>query len=497
MHRLARSAVAIAFVTLALASGCSGGGGGASAPPPSGGDSSPPPSSPRTATPLPDGSPRGVTAFAQTVPAQLGTSEVFPGQANSWVLDRDFALAQGFGLQFSSALELFTGSPTAPVSHASVTDDLAVDLLDSFPYDQDAAEVVFLTPPFTADDGVRTAAASDGASMGVASISGGRSGYVNGTSDSRLARTLSVAPETSYTLAWKHRVYLHPGNLLGESVEPYAPFYRVVLRDVASGAILQTLFSRTSILPMLLPQAASAALPAGLPAQVELSFEIRSGGEGYVEIDDVVLSDGSGPVASFANGDFEAADLAPWRANLPAESQNVRSGTREVGPLAGPKLGITRTFYAPPSATWARFVDVFENLGSSPVSTTVVYRTSLAGVTPAAVVSAGGKAIVGWDRSGDPDKSRDVGIVLGAGTALVDSASPDVYALHEITVPAGGKVALAHFVVQLGKAEGGSGPAQAPAATDAACAAIASSFRTDPQLQLDLEPGVLDAIANF
>jgi hypothetical protein len=90
-----------------------------------------------------------------------------------------------------------------------------------------------------------------------------------------------------------------------------------------------------------------------------------------------------------------------------------------------------------------------------------------------------------------------VGIVLGTGTALVDAASPDVYALHEITVPGGGRVALAHFVVQLGNAEGGSGPSQYPPATDAECSAIASSLRSDPQLQLDLEPGVLSAIANF
>ncbi len=487
MARHAR--LATALVALAVASACSGRKSSDASDPP-------PPSSPRTAAPLPAGSPPGVTAFAQTVPADPGTIDVFPGQANSWALDRDFALVQAYWYQFTSALELFTGSP-ASASHAGISDDLANGRLASFPYDQDASELVFLTPLFGAADGVRTAAVSDGISMDVLAIAGARSAYVNGTSDSRLARTLSITPGASYTLAWKHQVYLRAGNFLGESVAPYAPYYQVVLRDVATGEILHTLFTRTSILPTFSPTAESVTLPSGLPQEVELSFEVRSGGEGYAAIDDVVLSEAGVPVASFANGDFESQDLAPWSASAAAESQNVRSGTRDVGPAAGPKLRVTRTFYAPPSAAWARMVDVFENDGTSPVSTTVVYRTSLGGLTPAAAVEAGGKAIVGWDRSGGADKGRDVGIVLGAGTALVGASSADVYALHDIVVQGGGKVALAQFVVQLGKAEGGSGPTQVPAATVSDCAAIASSFRSDFTLQQDLEAGVLDAIANF
>ena len=166
--------------TAAACGGSSGGGGGPG---------------PREATPLPAGGPVPVTAFAQTVADTAGLGEVFPGQANTWVLDRDFALAQGYGLQYASALGLFVGTPSVPLSHGSLLTDLFGGALDPFPYDQDADEVVFLTPAFGAADGVRTAVASDGVSAGVPALSGTRSGYLNGTSSSaRSGATTSSRP---------------------------------------------------------------------------------------------------------------------------------------------------------------------------------------------------------------------------------------------------------------------------------------------------------------
>ncbi len=63
--------LAAALAVFVFGSACSAGrNGGVSDPPP--------PPSLVTATPLPPGSTPGVTAFAQTVPADPGTIEVFP-----------------------------------------------------------------------------------------------------------------------------------------------------------------------------------------------------------------------------------------------------------------------------------------------------------------------------------------------------------------------------------------------------------------------------------
>src|SRR6266542_4003870 len=449
-------------------------------------------SSPRQATPLPAGAPTPVTAFAQTVADTAGIGEVFPCQANSWVLDRDLALAKGYGLQYSSALALFTGTPTAPSSHGTLLTDLMAGAFHPFPYDQDASEVVFLTPSFGAADGVKTAVSSDGSTIGVPALSGTRSGYLNGTSSSRLARTVPIAAGTSYTLSWKHEVLLVGGLLLGSDAAPYAPLFRVVLRNPATGAAIgDPLFATTATTS---PATRSVSLPPGLPADVELSFELRSPAGSVAVVDDVILSDGGGPVASFANGDFEGATLSPWHANVAAESQNVRSGARDVGPDAGPKLRVTRTFYAPPAEPWARLVDVFENPGNAPVTTHAVYVTILGGPTPVAAIRTSGKSVVGWDADG---LVRDVGLVAGSGTPATDAGSGYVFLVHPITVPAGGTIALVHFIVQLGAADGGATAADVPAGTDAAAAAIATGFRVNQAYVLDLESGVLPAIVNF
>ncbi len=458
-----------------------------------GSSSTPTPSAPRQASPLAAGAPAPVTAFAQTVADAAGLGEVFPGQANTWVLDRDLALAQGYGLQFSSALALYLGTPTTPSSHGSLLTDLMGGAFHPFPYDQDASEVVFLTPAFGAADGVKTAVASDGSTIGVPALSGTRSGYLNGTSSSRLARTVAIAPGTSYTLSWKDEALLVGGKLVGADAAPQAPLYRVVLRNPATGAAIGDPLFATSVTTAAATRSVSS-LPAGLPADVELSFELRGPAGSIAVVDDVVLSDGGGPVASFANGDFEGTLLSPWRTNAAAESQNVRSGARDVGPDAGPKLRVTRTFYAPPAEPWARLVDVFENTGGSPVTTNAVYLTILGGPTPVAAVRSGGKAVVGWDADG---LVRDVGLVAGSGTPAVADGSGFVFLVHPITVPAGGKVALVHFIVQLGAADGGATAADVPAGTDAAAAAIATGFRVNQAYVIDLESGVLPAIVNF
>jgi hypothetical protein len=435
----------------------------------------------RLAVPIPAGSPVPVSSWGQTMAAVSGPPEAFPGQANAWVLDLDFSLALSAGLQFQYALVLYTGTPTTPVTYASLRSDVFGDLLDPFLGDQRASEVQFLTPFFREADGVVTAAASNGAA------------YLNGTSDSRLSRTLTPTGG-ALTVGWTHQAVLLAGRLQGASAPPFGPSYRVVLRDPA-GALVDTLFSSTvDVAP-----GPVSVTRTGLPAQVVLSFELRSAAEGIVQIDDVTV-DG----ALLSNGDF-AAGLDGWVSNDGAESQNVRSAPREATP--GSALQITRTFYAPPAATWGRLVDVFENTGDTEVTTTAVYLTALGapllGGTPLAAVTQDGAAVVGWDAT---QGVRDVGIVFGTGTAFVDDAygptdpfEPFVFVAHELTVAAGEKVALVHFVVQLGEADGGLSalPEDVPAGTELECADVAAGFPALEAYRIDLEPGVLGLVRNF
>jgi hypothetical protein len=453
-------------------------------------DSPPPPAQFRTAQPIPAGTPAQCTSFGQTVDDVSGLGEAFRGQANTWVLDRDFSLATGYGLQFDYALVLYTGAPTGPVSHASLMDDLLAERLAYFPYDQDVSEAAFLTPLFRAADGVVTAVADDGASTGVPPLSLTRSGYLNGTPDSRLTRTLTLAAGQTYTFAWEQSVVLRAGNLVGAAAAPYAPAYQVVLRDPGTGAVIgDPLFASTA---GVAAESRTAGPRAGLPTAVVLSFELRSAAEGYAVIDDVTLADATGAIA-LANGDFEGADLAPWVANDGAESRNVRSGARDVGAGAS-ALRVTRTFHSPPRATWGRLVDVFENTGAATVTTKAVYLTTLGGTAPIAVVRQGGATVVAWDSDA---AVRDVGLVIGDGTAYVQDGDAFVFVVHDLVVPAGGRTALAHFVVQRGEADGGLLASEFPPGTDGDCAAIAAGFPGTEAYAVDLEPGVLDLVQNF
>lgn len=481
-----------------------------------GGTDAPPPAGPRTAAPLPPGAAPGVTSFGQAVRAEDAGGVLFPGQANSWVLLPDFSLGQGYGNEVAWALQLWAGAPrAAPADPAAASDQLLDDLsggtlLRPFPGEQAAADLTWLSPVFTAADGLVTAAVTTGIATappgGVAALAG-TSGFLAGTADSRLARTVTLAAGQTYTLGWRHEVAPSAGALAGGAVPPFGPRWQVVLRSPVTGALLgDPLFLSTgaSFEPAADHSAVFTAGAGAVPAgPVELSFELRSGATNgaapaYAAIDAVSLATAGGPVASFTNGDFEAG-LAPWR---PAggQPQNVRSAPRilPVDPAGVATLSVTRTLYAPPSATFARLVDVFENGSDAEVATTVVYLTvHRADADAAWTPAAGGRAVVGRDRAGF---SRDVGVVFGTGATFLGAVtgSPQyAFVLHPLRVAPRGRAALVHFVVQLGQGATWSGGDHAAAGTDAACAAVAAGARSDPRYLQDLEPGVAALVRNF
>ncbi|MFL5416197.1 MAG: hypothetical protein ACJ78Y_09380, partial [Myxococcales bacterium] len=71
--------------------------------------------------------------------------------------------------------------------------------------------------------------------------------------------------------------------------------------------------------------------------------------------------------------------------------------------------------------------------------------------------------------------------------------------LHDLSVPAGARVALVHFVVQLGETAGGASAANFPRGTDDECAAVLNGFSSlgVETYRRDLEPGIRDIVANL
>lgn len=448
------------------------------------------------AVPLPAGWPYVVvTSWGQTVAVTprdaSGLGELFRGQANSWTLDPDFSLGAGHGREYASALVLHTGAPTSPTSHTSLLADFEADALAAFPRDQAASDAVLLTPTLGRDD-VKGVAIWNALSTGIPAISGSYSAYLNGTAHSVLGGyLLEFTPGETYTFGWTHQAVLRAGGLVGADAPPYAPSYQVVLRTPAIPTTLigEPLYASSTDVA----RATESVTRSGLPQHAVLQFELRSEAPGYVEIDDLTLSGPAGSI-SLRNAGFENG-FDGWVDLSGGDSHHVRSSPRDVG-AAGSALRVTRAFYAPPGAAWGRMVDVFENTAATPVATTAVYATLLHGTSPLAAVTQGGRAVVAWDRDAT---MRDLGIVFGTGTSYVADGDPRVYVLHDLSVPAGARVALVHFVVQLGETAGGASAANFPRGTDDECAAVLNGFSSlgVETYRRDLEPGIRDIVANL
>jgi hypothetical protein len=462
----------------------------------------------RTASPVPAGTTPGLTSFLQAVPGEDLIADAFPGAANTWTLDRNFALARPWAGQYAwdeGALDLWVGT-VGTTTAAGILDEWvagAGTTIREFPFDQSAGSVTFLTPLLGAADGVPVAAVRPGRSD-LPVLFGAGSGLLAGSADSRLVRRVPLAPDQQYTISWWDGVSLDAFitfRLDDALTPPGGPRYQVVLRDPATGAPLgDPLYVTTApgAGATLSHGVAVSTAPGGTPAgSVDLSFELRSGGWGFATIDAVTVTTLGGWIP-LANGDFEGPDLGPWTAVGPPRPQQVRSAPRivAVDPSGATTLAITRTFLAPPATPWARMVDVLRNDGAAPVATSVLYVTRLGASVPGVALAADGRAVVARDVSG---LCRDLGLVFGSGRASFDAADPTVasylFVVHDVVVPARGAVALVHFVVQLG--QGSTGAEHVPAGTIAACEAVTAGVRSDPAYLSDLEPGVLELVQNL
>jgi hypothetical protein len=472
----------IAVLTLALTfAGCGGGGndGGVQ-----------PPTSPILGEVVPNSN--GVTAFNQTIEAldSIYSFPLFPGQANYWDIDVDFSLGDGGDDQFDGALQLAVNG-------------------EVFPRNQLYSELTFLTPFLSTANGVKVAAVDSLPDF--PSLSGTYSAWLAGTSDSRLQQTVDLTGISEpLTLTWNDEVFADSGNIADSLNEPY---YQVVVRNASTGAILATPLPKTTLTifnPLSLPTH-SADLSAYAGQIILLSFETRGTNLiGYATVDDVSLTRNDG-ANLLVNGDFETGDLSGWTTNVPQELQNVTSGTRTLG-----NLEVTRSFYTVPNRLWGRWVDVFQNPGSSPVTRTVTYTTDLghdegtpgAGTGMIAYTPGTTGALSSWDNlAGQGD--RDVGLVFGSGAAPVfksatgiDTASGNdlITVEYTITVPALGRRALVNFVVMNGIDTGeltGVTASTRPGEIDAENIKILGGYGTDPQYQEGMTQEQIESVVNF
>ena len=449
----------------------------------------------------------GITTFGQTIPADDQDLEVFPGQANVWDIDADFALLDGGDFQFEYAMALAVG----PIGRRT-----------AFPIDQSYQELTWGGPLLGPEDGVVVAAVADGSF--VDPIDGNYSAYLNGTSDSRLMQDVDLTgvPEgTPLTLSWSQISALLSGYFEG------APsYFRLVVRDAEGAELLRR--------PLDVgPVEDSLDVTALAGRVIQISFEAQFvtfqwvfdttpsvSLSGLVQIDNVTLRDDQ-ENDFIVNGDFETGDLTGWDTNVPQESQNITSGTRTLS-TDSVSVNVTRSFFTVPNNLWGRWVDVFENPGPAeiavPLRYTVFLGANLNEQRPdgsyigTAVIydpETGGRALTAWDARELLGfvGSRDVGLVFGTLEAdqisLTDLATvdgdPEIYLEDVLLIPPGGRLAVVNFVVMNGTDTGEGAADLAARATqiDEENRRIVQNFWTDPQYLQGIPQDIQDVIVNF
>ncbi|MHB1397091.1 MAG: Ig domain-containing protein [Trichloromonadaceae bacterium] len=481
-----------------------------------------------------DPSLRGITIFPQTTPALDGVPELFPGQANFWDIDPDIAQFDGFWNQFIGNLVL-------------AVDDLGAVGEKSFLLDQRFAELTFMTPLLSALDGLKVASVADHADYAGPDpnftivfdplVEGARSAWLNATADSRLQQTLDLRQASApLTLSWGDEFLVQSGGFF-DAPEDDIPYYRVMATDLATGVrteifngprsdrgVVETApVSRTR-------ETRTANLDALAGKQVLLSFELRGGHQllddetylgSYALIDNVSLRDGSN-AEHVVNGDFESG-MTGWTTNSALQSQNLRSAPRTVNGLT-----VTRHFYTVPNQLWARWTDVLENPTDAPITRRVVLRTFLGSAFKGIIYlddAINPRALTFWDGTALVDvPDRDIGLVFGSPAIVFGNSLPNIAAaneginanisasaldtedgsdtidiVHDVTIPARGRVTLVHFALMSGENTGATASDISARATtiDAARDDILANFCSNPRYRDGMTAAQLASLQNF
>lgn len=408
---------------------------------------------------------------------------VAPGAANIWDLISDFELADGGDDQFDWALELTVGAT-------------------KFPTDQTQGELTFYTPVTGAADGIITVGVSSDTTTWYEPISG-NSAFLYPTGNSILTQTINLTAATgtvtlNYSLAgasW--------GGSYDDGGDEYftggPDTFRLVVRDT-SGAELAEIYSLTNN-DISDTYNGTANLTAYKGQTIVLSFEHKGQGSPIV-VDNVSVNDGTTEFVT--NGNFETGSLTPWTANTAANViQNITSGVRT---LEG--LNVTRSFYTVPNKLWGRWVDLFSNPTSADITKTITYNTDLGSDHWGVIYYTPGtsnKAITSWDTHAN---DRDIGYVFGNATSVnftsvtifgVGNGNDSIPVTYDITVPAGGKVAIVNFLIMSGTATGQTAADLTARATDidTVGADIVANFLNDWQYRMGMTQEQINAIINF
>lgn len=502
-----RRRFALSAVGIAVLSGCGGGGSGggggfafpvASAPPAPAVDdpSTPPPPAPQPPAPPapnPPAPPAGPelatptllpasTILQQSIVNKDNDAGVGPGQANFWDLRPDFCIGDGWNSQFAGALALRVkvGSRSA-----------------GFDNDQAFSELTALGPEMTEADGMKVVSTTTDPQF----QSNGVAAFLHAVPDGRLQQTLDLRQAVGRVdFSWSGIWGPERGNFVGSGDGVAEPaFMQVVVRDTG-GVVLKTIFKTKAGV-----QSGSwgyVRLTEFIGQVVVLSFEQCNCGKG-TSIEMVSVSDNARPPREFiVNGDFSAG-LSGWTVSPTRGVQNIRSAIRRLN-----NLEVQRTFYAQPNQSWGRMTDTFHNPTASSITAKVTY-VSFLGSDGAGVIyppaGAPQKAASVWDGYG---LGRDAGIVFGTADG-VDYTSASMLNSRDgrntvtvdfnITVPAGGTVTLANFLILTGTNTwiGATSIAARATDVDTQAAAIAANFRTDVLYQRGLTQLQLDTLKNF
>lgn len=424
------------------------------------------------------------TVLSQSLVNHDNDTGVGPGQANFWDLTREFSIGNGWNNQFAgSGAGVGTGALALSVRVGGSS--------ASFDADQTFAELTPLGPEMTQADGLKVVSITTDPPF----QSSGTAAFLHPVPQARLQQTLDLRVATGrISLQWAGGWGAQRGNFADESA-----FMQVVLRDI-SGRLLSTLFRTDSG-----GQSGTwgfAWLTAFLGQVVVLSFEQSNHGQG-TSIETVSVTDENAPPRSFAvNGDFSAG-LAGWTASQTRGAQNIRSGART---LRG--LEVQRSFYAQPDQPWARMTDTFRNSSASPIVARATYVSFLGSFGAGVIYPPAGaptKSLAVWDGLGT---GRDAGFVFGAADSVAYTSASALNTLDgsnlvrvdfDITVPAGGTVTLANFLILTGRNTwiGAASTAARATEVDAQAAAIAAGFRTDALYQRGLTQQQIDTLKNF
>ncbi len=425
----------------------------------------------------------GTTAFPQRVAASDGGTEIAPGQANMWDLGVDFSLQTGGSGQFDGALAL---GVTTTESGTTTTRFFSAG------QNQTHAELAYFGPEFGEGDGVTTTTTDAGSAV------------LTPTRYSSLYQRVDL--RSSSGDVWLS-YDIEPGNFQATFADE-PQFFQIVLRDSNSVDIDTAYFADAT---QVIGDANRFQVPTSAAKSIVfVHFEQRRRASDATRIDNVSIMDDSREFVQ--NGDF-ADGLNGWITNGNLEVvRNVTSGTRTLGNLA-----VTRSFFAPPSALWARYVDVLTNNTATDIPATVSYDTTPGAGRFAVVYNTPGtlgSAISGWDGSAS-DRGRDFGLIFGdasdvdydpsdsADATLDGDGAGSIVHSYDVVVSAGSSVAIMNFVLQNGASTGagaaGNASAQA-SAIDAEAVRIFSGLpatRTINEFTSGMTQAQLDAVANF